>query len=165
MPPSVPTHTAPVTIREAAGAGDLALVKRLFAEYAAWLGVDLSFQGFDAELASLPGAYARPSGRVLLAECDGSVVGCVALRALAEGVGEIKRLYVLPGVRGRGVGRRLMQQVIDEARAIGYARLRLDTLPNMAAARDLYNALGFRPIPPYYHNPIEGTQYMELTLY
>ena len=137
----------------------IATVAGLFREYAASLGVDLSFQGFDEELASLPGDYAPPRGRLLLA--DG---GCVALRPLAGDLCEMKRLYVRPSSRGTGLGRALVQRVIDEARAIGYRAMRLDTLPSMTAAAAMYRAFGFREIEPYRFNPVEGTKYFELEL-
>lgn len=154
----------PPTIREAATPEDVAVVRRLFLEYAAWLAVDLSFQGFEQELASLPLPYARPPGVLLLAEYGGEVAGCVGLRRLGEHTGEVKRLYVLPRHRGRGIGLALMERLIAEARQIGYARLLLDTLPMMASARRLYAQLGFLPTSAYYHNPIAGTSYMALRL-
>jgi carbonic anhydrase len=128
------------------------------------LGVDLSYQGFDRELAELPGAYARPAGRLLGGRVDGCTVGCVAMRPLAGGLCEMKRLYVRPGQRGRGVGRALATAVIEAARAEGYERMRLDTLPQMTEAQPLYESLGFRDIEPYYASPVPGTRFLELDL-
>jgi GNAT superfamily N-acetyltransferase len=142
----------------------------LFEEYAAWLAVDLCFQGFAEELATLPGAYASPRGMLMLAGPAGAAVGCIALRPLApagsapDATAEVKRLYVRPEARGTGLGRRLVQTVIDGARAIGYRELKLDTLDRMADARSLYAHLGFRECAPYYHNPIPGAVYMALVL-
>lgn len=142
----------------------MATARRLFREYATWLGVDLSFQSFDQELAGLPQPYARPDGFLLFAECAGTVVGCVAAKKLGEGLAEAKRLYVIPEYRGHGIGRQLMEQLLSETQKIGYRAVRLDTLPQMQAARTLYEALGFRRIAAYYHNPIAGTVYMERPL-
>ena len=152
------------TIRPADGAADMATVRTLFREYADWLGIDLSFQGFEEELAGLPGDYAPPQGRLLLGEIGGAPAGCIALRPLAPGIGEVKRLYLRPAFRGRGLGRRLAETVVADARAIGYRVLRLDTLQRLTEANALYASLGFRPIPPYYHNPNEGALYYELDL-
>ena len=151
-------------IVEAEGPETLALVRRLFVEYAASLEVDLAFQGFDEELAGLPGAYARPGGGLLLAFDGEEPAGCVAFRPLEPGISEMKRLYVRPGARGAGWGRRLAERVVSEARAEGYERMRLDTLPSMHAALGLYLGMGFREIPSYRHNPVEGTRFLELDL-
>lgn len=151
-------------IRHADGPRDLALARALFEEYAAWLAVDLCFQGFAQELATLPGAYAPPRGRLLLAGEPGDAFGCIALRPLDEGVGEVKRLYVQPRARGRRWGARLVEFVVREARAIGYAELKLDTLERMTEARALYASAGFRPCPAYYRNPLGDTIYMALEL-
>jgi carbonic anhydrase len=144
---------------------DLAAAQRLIRAYADWLAVDLCFQGFDEELATLPGAYAPPRGRLLLARVAGEVVGCVGLRPLEPGICEMKRLWVEPGWGGHGIGRALAQAVIDAAREIGYRRMRLDTLPTrMPAAQGLYRGLGFREIPAYYPCPLEGVVMLELAL-
>lgn len=151
-------------IREAASPADVAHARALFEEYAAWLAIDLGFQGFAQELATLPGKYARPMGRLFLAG-EGEPVGCVALRPLDEAdVGEVKRLYVRPVARGTGLGRRLAETAIAHARAIGYRELRLDTADWMREAIALYRKLGFAPCPPYYHNPMPGVAYMSLAL-
>jgi ribosomal protein S18 acetylase RimI-like enzyme len=151
-------------IVEAEGAEALAVVQQLFVEYADSLDVDLAFQGFDEELAGLPGTYARPGGRLLLAFDGEEPAGCVALRPLEPGVAEMKRLYVRPRARGAGWGRRLTERVVSEARAAGYDRMRLDTLPSMGAALELYLGMGFREIPAYRHNPVAGTRFLELDL-
>jgi putative acetyltransferase len=151
-------------ITQASDPRSIDLVRRLFEEYAASLDLDLGFQDFSAELAGLPGGYAPPSGRLLLALDGTRPAGCVALRPLNGEVCEMKRLYVRPDYRGTGLGRLLAERIIDEARAAGYRRMRLDTLPGMAAAKSLYHGLGFRDIPPYRHNPVAGTAFLELTL-
>jgi len=143
---------------------DLPEIRTLFREYVDALGVDLGFQGFEAELATLPGDYAPPLGRLLIAREGGRAVGCAALRPLGPDVCEAKRLYVRPETRGTGLGRRLTDALIAEAREIGYARLRLDTLPGMKEAIALYHSLGFRPIAPYRYNPVEGTLFLEKDL-
>lgn len=142
----------------------LAEARALFVEYAESLGFDLSFQGFDAELADLPGCYAPPGGRLLLARWDGALAGCIAARPLCTGVCEMKRLYVRPSHRQHRVGRALTEALIASLRQAGYRRMRLDTVPSMVAARSLYASLGFRTIEPYRHNPIAGAAYLELDL-
>jgi ribosomal protein S18 acetylase RimI-like enzyme len=138
--------------------------RRLLREYEGSLGVSLCFQGFERELAALPGEYAPPAGRLLLALDTGQVVGCVALRRLDERTCEMKRLYLRPEFRGRGAGRGLAFAIIDEARKIGYNKMRLDTLPSMREAIELYESLGFKRIEPYYPNPVPGAVFMELEL-
>jgi len=139
-------------------------VRQLLREYEASLNVSLCFQGFETELAELPGDYAPPRGRLLLGYDGGRPAGCIALRALDDETCEMKRLYLRPGFRGRGAGRRLAAAVISEARTLGYKRMRLDTLAAMREARTLYESLGFKRIVPYYDNPHAGTEFMELEL-
>lgn len=143
----------------------IAAIRELFLEYAQSLGFSLCFQGFDQELAGLPGDYAPPHGRLLLATSNGDPAGCVALHRLAEHICEMKRLYVRPEFRGKGLGRKLAKKIIAESRQLGYKKLRLDTVePVMKMAVAMYRTLGFREIPPYRQNPIEGALYMELQL-
>jgi len=159
------------TIRPAADEVDFDLARGLFEEYARWLGVDLCFQGFAEELRTLPGAYAPPLGRLLLAGPPGSAFACIALRPLGvaeassyAAVGEVKRLYVQPDHRGKHWGDRLARTLISDARAIGYRKLKLDTLEWMKPARSLYERLGFRECAQYYENPLPGIVYMALEL-
>ena len=159
-------------IRPAEGPRDIELARALFLEYAAGLGIDLCFQGFDEELATLPGKYRPPQGRLLLAGPPGDAVGCVALRPLdvdvsvelATPVGEVKRLYVQPRARGTGTGRVLASALVDAARTIGYRTLCLDTLEHMTEARALYESLGFTRARRYYENPLDHVVYYALTL-
>jgi putative acetyltransferase len=156
---------ADVRIIEATSAADIAAARELFLEYAESLGFSLCFQGFDKELAGLPGDYAPPSGRLLLARVADDAAGCVALHSLEDGIAEMKRLYVRPAHRGTGLGRRLIDEIIRHASAIGYERMRLDTVePKMKKAVELYRAYGFKEIAPYRSNPIAGALYMELAL-
>lgn len=155
---------AMAVIRSARFPQDLDAVRATFREYADGLGVDLCFQGFEAELAGLPGEYAEPRGRLLLAEEDRQIVGCVAMRPLEDDVCEMKRLYVRPAGRGRHVGRQLATAICRAAKDAGYRAMRLDTLPQMQAAQQLYRSLGFRPAAAYVFNPVDGVTYMELDL-
>ncbi|KAI7280701.1 hypothetical protein KC345_g4619 [Hortaea werneckii] len=174
MPSSDPFTISPAKTQE-----DLNAVSQLFEAYALALGIDLSFQAFASEVATLPGKYASPTGCLLVArDRGGRSVGCVGLRRLPAdeddggddspraGVSccEMKRLYVDPSQRGSGLGRLLAESVVSEARRMGYRRMRLDTLPSMLSARALYKTLGFREIEPYYRTPIDGTIFMELEL-
>jgi len=147
---------------------ELEQVRRFFRNYAAWLGVDLSYQGFDEELADLPGRYSAPQGRLFYAEVDGPDgrvgAGCVGIRPYAEGIGELKRLYVDPAARGHGVGRALALAAIRAARELGFRKIMVDTLPAMRIAVKLYRELGFRRAPAYYQTPVEGTQFLALDL-
>ena len=144
---------------------DIAQARELFEEYAAWLEIDLCFQNFDTELAGLPGEYTPPGGRLLLAFVDEQLAACVALRKIGEGVCEMKRLFVRQEFRGKGLGRKLTEAIIEEARRIGYQRVRLDTLPpKMQTAVGVYRSLGFKEIGPYYQNPVAGAMFMELVL-
>jgi len=147
-----------------AGPHDIETIRSLFLEYQKELGVSLCFQGFDRELATLPGAYAPPRGALLLLKAGTAVAGCVGLRPLDGERGEMKRLYIRPEFRGQGGGRKLAEAVISAARRAGYATLCLDTLPEMTEAQALYGSLGFRDIPAYYANPLAGVRYRALEL-
>lgn len=152
-------------IRPAKLPDDLSVVSALFREYAAGLGIDLAFQDFEAELAGLPGKYAPPTGRIMLAWRGEEPVGCVALRPLqGDGACEMKRLYVRPEARGEKLGRRLAERILREAREAGYSRISLDTLPSMESAVQLYQSLGFQPTAPYVFNPIPGAMFLSLDL-
>jgi ribosomal protein S18 acetylase RimI-like enzyme len=152
------------SVESLAATDDMAAVRELFREYQRELGVDLGFQDFDAELAGLPGAYAPPRGRLLLARQAGEAAGCVAMRPLAADQCEMKRLYVRPAFRAARLGLLLAERLISEAGALGYRRMCLDTLPSMARAQRLYESLGFRDIAPYRPNPVPGALYLELAL-
>jgi putative acetyltransferase len=143
---------------------ELPVVRELIEEYVSLLGIDLDFQEIDLELADLAAVYGPPGGRILLAVADETAAGCVALRPLEDDCCELKRLYVRPAFRGTGIGRALALAAIDAAGALGYGRIRIDTLPQMGAARKLYASLGFREIEPYRFNPVLGTAFMELAL-
>ena len=150
---------------QAESPGHIIQARELFLEYAQSLGFSLCFQNFDQELAGLPGDYAPPEGRLLLAKYEGHVAGCVALHRLEERICEMKRLYLRPQLRGKGIGRALADRIIAEARQIGYQRMRLDTVePVMKDAVEMYRKIGFREIAPYRANPIAGALYLELQL-
>lgn len=152
-------------ISQAESSEQIEQARRLFVEYAESLGFSLCFQSFDKEVAGLPGDYAPPDGRLLLAEHEGKIAGCVALHKLSDGVCEMKRLYLRPEFRGKALGRALAERVIAEARTLGYTRMRLDTIVGkMDSAIALYRELGFQEVPPYRENPIPGAIYMELKL-
>ena len=163
---AVPANSvAGFELRQAELPSEIVSIRELFLEYANSLGFSLCFQGFDQELAGLPGDYAPPRGRLLLATLEGVAAGCVALHPLEGPICEMKRLYVRPQFRGRGLGKRLADEVIREARALSYQQLRLDTVePRMGEAVAMYRKMGFQEIAPYRPNPIEGALYMELTL-
>jgi ribosomal protein S18 acetylase RimI-like enzyme len=155
----------PIQFSQAESPAQIAVARELFLEYAQSLGFSLCFQNFDRELANLPGDYAPPDGRLLLAECEGSVAGCVALHKIDESICEMKRLYLRPPFRGKGLGRILAERIIAEARQIGYGCMRLDTVESaMKDAVAMYRRLGFCEIAPYRDNPIPTALYMELQL-
>jgi ribosomal protein S18 acetylase RimI-like enzyme len=149
---------------EAAEPADFAEARELFQEYADQLNIDLCFQGFDAELDQLTSMYAPPSGCLILAQGEAGPIGCGAIRRFHDDACEMKRLYLRPRARGTGVGRALAELLVSRAKALGYARMYLDTLVDMRAARKLYSSLGFRETAPYYDNPLPGVVYMELDL-
>lgn len=157
-----------ITLTLVRSAAQLATVRALFLEYARQIKIDLGFQGFEQELDMLPGEYAPPAGELLLAEVDGEPAGCGALRPISgvdhADAAEMKRLYVRPAFRGFGIGRQLARRILETARNLGYRCVLLDTLDDMEAARALYAELGFREIPPYYHNPIAGACYLKAEL-
>ena len=154
----------PLAIVPADSQPRLQLIRQLFREYADSIEIDLCFQGFEEELALLPGKYAPPTGRLLLAMAGEQIAGCAALRPLEPGVCEMKRLYVRPAFRGHGTGRRLVRALISAAVSAGYRQMRLDTLASMKEAIALYESMGFRQISPYYENPTPHAVFMELDL-
>jgi GNAT superfamily N-acetyltransferase len=153
-----------MTLREPSSFADLAVVRLLFEEYRTGLGIDLCFQGFDDELASLPGAYGRPRGRLWLAMVGGEAAGCVGLRPYEGDACEMKRLYVRPAHRGKSIGRKLAEKSIEVAKELGYRKMLLDTLASMPEATALYRRLGFKETSPYRHNPLPDVLYFELVL-
>ena len=160
-----PREKSTVSFIHAISTAQIAQARELFLEYAQSLGFSLCFQNFDNELATLPGDYAPPAGRLLLAEYEGQLAGCVALHPLEPGICEMTRLYLRPNFRGKSLGRALADRIITEARQIGYQRMRLDTVePVMKDAVAMYRKIGFREIAPYCTNPIAGALYMELSL-
>lgn len=158
------TDSQTLEIRGARVPEDIPVVRELFRAYAQELGIDLGFQDFEAELASLPGKYVPPRGRLLVAWDGEEAVGCVALRPIDQGACEMKRLYVRPAARARHLGRQLAERICEEARGAGYRRMCLDTLPQLAQATRLYASLGFRPIAPYTYNPVAGALFLGLDL-
>ena len=162
---SANTHNPGLQALQVESPEQIAAIRELFLEYAQSLGFSHCFQSFDKELAELPGDYAAPEGRLLLATCEGQSAGCVALHKLDHEICEMKRLYVRPEFRGKGLGKILAERIIGEAHQIGYKQLRLDTVePLMRTAVKMYRTLGFREIAPYRPNPIEGALYMEISL-
>lgn len=153
-----------LSVRPAGGGGDMAVARKLFEEYAAWVSIDLSFQDFAGELKRLPGDYAPPGGALFLAWSEAMPAGCIAVRRIDDGDCEMKRLYVRDAFRGLSAGERLAREAIEWARAAGYRRMLLDTLPAMRSAHRLYERLGFAEIPAYRFNPVEGARYMALDL-
>lgn len=160
--------TWPVELSVPQSPNELAAASMIFKEYGDSLGIDLSFQGFEHELAHLPGLYAAPRGTLLLAWVEGQLAGCCALRPIDEvdvaNAAEMKRLYVRPAFRRFGLGRLLAEAVLNAARQMGYSSVLLDTLDDMEAARALYEELGFVEVPPYYHSPIAGSHYLRVDL-
>jgi putative acetyltransferase len=161
-------NTPTIVLRPPANAEEIDAMRAIFKEYADQLGVDLCFQAFDEELATLPGLYDAPRGALLMALVDGELAGCCALRPLDDvdypNASEMKRLYVRKAFRGFGLGRQLVEATLDAGRAAGYNCVLLDTLDDMEAARTLYEDLGFESIAPYYHNPIAGAHYLKAEL-
>lgn len=152
-------------VTQAVSDADIDLIRMLFREYEQSIGVSLCFQNFDQELARLPGDYAPPSGRLLLARVEDQIAGCVALRKFGDSTCEMKRLYLRPDFRGKGLGEQVVGTIIQEAQQIGYSKMRLDTMPGrMDQAIKLYRSLGFKEIPAYYNSPFNDTLYMELEL-
>jgi len=153
-----------LAIRRATGESDIAVARRLFEDYAAWIAIDLSFQNFAEELRGLPGEYTPPGGALLLAWAEARPAGCIAVRRIDDRDCEMKRLYVRDAFRGLSAGERLAREAMEWARAAGYQRMLLDTLPSMRAAHKLYERLGFIEIPSYRFNPVPGTRFMARSL-
>ena len=154
-----------IRIRPAETEIDLVATRDIFREYESWFGLDLCFQGFEEELQNLPGKYAAPGGRLYLAEVDGMIAGCIALRPLEQSICEMKRLFVKERFRGMKIGKLLIERLIEDARTIGYKAMRLDTFATrMEKAVQLYESYGFREIPAYYNNPNDGVLFLELKL-
>jgi carbonic anhydrase len=153
-----------VNIVQAQSNEHIETIRRLFLEYAGSLGIDLGFQDFDNELAGLPGAYAPPDGRLYLAIEGTRPAGCSGIKKISTELCELKRLYVCPLFRGKGIGRHLVLAAVKDAREIGYKKMRLDSLPSMRRALDLYRSMGFKPIEPFYNNPVAGAVFLELNL-
>ncbi len=158
------TKHAGFEIRRSSAGEAMTVASELFYEYANQLGFSLDFQDFEAEVQALPGEYALPRGALFVAWVGGRAAGCVGLRPLDSETCEMKRLYVRPEYRDRGVGRALAERVVEEAKALGYRRMRLDTVGSMTAALGLYRSMGFREIPAYRFNPVEGAVYLEVSL-
>lgn len=160
--------TVAIDVRVALADSDLAAIRQLFIDYQSELGIDLCFQGFDEELATLPGIYAEPAGILLLATVDGAPAGCCAFRPLPNtdhlNACEMKRLFVRRAYRGFGLGRMLVDQTMARAQIAGYTTMLLDTLNDMEAARALYEEVGFTEVAPYYHNPLPGAHYLKADL-
>ncbi|HRD74800.1 MAG TPA: GNAT family N-acetyltransferase [Hyphomicrobiaceae bacterium] len=157
--------SAKTEIRRADVPADVDAARALFREYAASLDVDLGYQGFEAELAGLPGKYAPPKGALFIARSTGQAIGCVALRALDNpGICEMKRLYITPAGRGTGLGRALAEAILAEARTLGYREMWLDALPSFKAAIALYKSAGFEEMAPYYATPVAGTVFLRRRL-
>lgn len=153
-----------IEIKPARFPEDLEPVVAIFREYVASPSVSLDFQDYEPEFASLPGKYAAPDGRLFLLWKGGAVVGCAALRKVAGSICEMKRVYIRPAARGEGLGRRLIESILVEAREAGYSRICLDVLPEFFAAQGIYESLGFRPAPPITFNPVPGTKFLGLDL-
>lgn len=157
--------SANLVITQAETPEQIERTRTLFREYESWFGLNLCFQNFDEEVAALPGKYAKPDGRLLLASADGSLAGCIALRKLKDGICEMKRLFIRDEFRGQGIGNALIEKLTEEARITGYQKMRLDTYPpKMSKAVRLYESHGFRQIEPYYRNPYGETLFMEKDL-
>lgn len=153
-----------ITIKPAHTEPNLSHIRVLFREYIEALGFHLNFQDVDREMAELPGRYEPPEGRILIAEYNGEVAGCVAMKQLGPGICEMKRFYVRPAHRGHGIGLKLAEAIIAEAKSAGYEQMRLDTAPSMQSAIRIYESLGFTDTEPYVFNPVEGVRYLALRL-